>query len=78
MYGDFLKIGQPHMQPRIQSSDDGLNSDLKRLREENFKLKDISMIRREVANTMIINHFKKLVVKLGQVWDAYNVYKPLA
>ena len=74
----MLKLGQPQVQPMMQSSVDTLRIELKNLQEENAKLKDVLMIRREVSCTLIRNHFKKFLDKLGQVGDIYSFYKPLS
>ena len=62
----------------VQSSDDAMKREFKRLQGENKKLKDTTMIRREVSGSILRNHFKILLNKLGPMWELYNGYKPLA
>lgn len=62
----------------IQFPDDALEIKLKRLKYDNKRLKDISLVRKEKSSSILKNCVRMLFIKLGQVWDLYNGYTPFA
>jgi hypothetical protein len=52
---------------------------LKRLQDENKRLRDTSMVRREVSGSILRNRFRAVCMnKLGKLWEIYNQYQLLA